>query len=344
MRLLPLALLVFSALAGCSQPQPAEGPRAFYFWRTHLALSATEREALASLQVTRLFVHVFDVVRAPDGTVQPVGMLTWADAHGVPADVEVVPTIFIREAVFRGASEGDPQALARKTWAAVSRIARGLDKQVQELQLDCDWSDGSREGYFAFLRALHDVAGPQVRLSATIRLHQVKYRERTGVPPVERGMLMAYNMGTFDGDPAHRSIFDAEATAPYLARLSEYPLPLDVALPIWSWVLQVRQGHVVNLLQDVDPAELSSQSFLRPGADGQFTVESSSFFHGTLLRETDTLKPETVRVELTREASRLIVPKLAPHQRRTTALFELSDHSLQRHPVLTLRNLFLFGA
>ena len=170
MRLLPLALLVFSALAGCSQPQPAEGPRAFYFWRTHLALSATEREALASLQVTRLFVHVFDVVRAPDGTVQPVGMLTWADAHGVPADVEVVPTIFIREAVFRGASEGDPQALARKTWAAVSRIARGLDKQVQELQLDCDWSDGSREGYFAFLRALHDVAGPQVRLSAPIRL------------------------------------------------------------------------------------------------------------------------------------------------------------------------------
>jgi hypothetical protein len=68
----------------------------------------------------------------------------------------------------------------------------------------------------------------------------VKYRERTGVPPVDRGMLMFYNMGRFSADPEARAIFDLESARRYLARISSYPLPLDLALPMWSWTVAPR--------------------------------------------------------------------------------------------------------
>ena len=45
-------------------------------------------------------------------------------------------------------------------------------------------------------------------MSATIRLHQVKYRADTGVPPVDRGMLMAYNLLPPDQAGERSSILD----------------------------------------------------------------------------------------------------------------------------------------
>jgi hypothetical protein len=73
-----------------------------------------------------------------------------------------------------------------------------------------------------------------------------QYRERTGVPPVDRGMLMFYNMGKLSAEPGARSIYDADAAERYLARVGEYPLPLDLALPIWSWTVQVRDGAIAR--------------------------------------------------------------------------------------------------
>lgn len=323
----------------CARPTPTPpNARAFYFWRSTFRLSATERAALERTQVTRLFVRFFDVALLSEGDAQPVGPLV-IEEPALPPGLEVIPTVFLREQVFRPASGVDPSLLASRVWTRVTATARELGQPVHELELDCDWAEGSRANYFAFLTALARVAGPGVRLGATIRLHQVKYRERTGVPPVERGMLMAYNMGQLDGDPTHQSIFDAERAKAYLGRLAEYPLPLDVGLPVWSWVVQVRDGAVVGLLQHADPTELGHQAFLRRDADGRFTATTSAFLQGTMVREGDQLKPEGLDAAATEHAAELIAAKLRPEP-RTVALFDLSDRNLDRLGVTTLEHLF----
>jgi hypothetical protein len=328
-----LAMLV----AGCSTEHASEpaapAARAFYYWRTTFALSAQEQDALAKLHVSRLYVRVFDigwddadqraVVKGPLAVTQPP-----------PATVDIVPVVFVTNETLRHAAA---EPLAAQVWAAVRDRTAQLHVEPHELQLDCDWTDTTRTAYFDFLRALG--AASHVTLTATIRLHQIKYRERTGVPPVARGTLMFYNMGKFSADPDARAIFDADAAAHYLGRVADYPLPLDVALPIWSWVVHVRDDRVVGLLQSADPSELAGVDFLSPSGDGRYRATRSTFFHGEFLREDDTLKVEVTGPAETLAAAELVAARL-PVLSRTVTLFDLSERNLARHDAASLDRVY----
>lgn len=324
-----LALLACGCACACRRPGPPPG-RAFYYWRTTFALSAPETVALAALGVDRLYIRMFDVTWS-DGRARPVGPLRVAGR--VPAGLAVVPVVFIRDEVLRH----DSPSLAADVWGEVVRRTTALGVAPRELQVDCDWTERTRAPYFALLRALRAISG--IPLSATIRLHQVKYRERTGVPPVERGALMFYNMGRFSPDPDARAIFDADAAERYLARLDDYPLPLDLALPIWSWTVQVRDGAVVGLLQHTDPARLDAIDFLRADPDGRYTATRTTFLDGHLLREGDQLKTEVTSPADTLAAAALVAPHLATGP-RTVTLFDLSERNLRRHDPGSLDRVF----
>lgn len=331
-------LLLIVALAACT-PSRAASPspgRAFYYWRTTFELSAAERRALADGHVTRLYVRAFDVAwDTAEARPTVVGALTVVDR--APPGIEIVPVVFVRDQVFRRSPRGRLRELARRTWDEVSRRAARLGVTPRELQLDCDWTDTTRDAFFAYLRELRAVSGRP--LSATIRLHQIKYRERTGVPPVERGMLMYYNMGSFSADPHDRAIFDAAAAARYLARLETYPLPLDVALPIWSWTVHVRDGQVIDLLQTADPDELPGLDFVVRAAGDRFVVTRTAFLHGALLRAGDVLKIERMAPDDTLAAAHQVAPHLAPGD-RAVALFDLSERNLTRYGHHDLERIF----
>ena len=345
MRGVALTLLACVTLGACAEPSPAPAPgpparRAFYYWRTTFQLSAAETRALADLHVARLYVRAFDVVWDDEAHVAAqVGPLVVPAGAAVPAGVEIVPVVFVRAGIFTHLDDAGTAAAARATWAGIQRRAAALGVTPREVQLDCDWTDSTRAGYFAFLRALRAEAGP-IALTATIRLHQVKYRERTGVPPVDRGTLMFYNMGTFSADPEARSIFDARSASRYLARIPSYPLPLDVALPIWSWTVQLRDGAVVGLLQSTDPDELPALPFVAPAGPDRFVVTRTTYLHGTLLREGDTLKIEVTGVAEAQAAADLVAPALVPDPSRTVILFDLSERNLTRHAVASLSQLY----
>jgi hypothetical protein len=334
-----LVLLTLLAV-GCSSPSHAqEGPpaeRAFYYWRTTFALSARERAALAEAHVAKLYVRVFDIGwNATEGRPELLGKL--AASEPAPAGLEVVPVVFIKQEVFAKLEAAGRQELARTTWAEVERRVKPLGGAPRELQLDCDWTDSTRDRFFAYIRDVR--AASHVKLSATIRLHQVKYRERTGVPPVDRGMLMFYNMGTFSSAVGTRAIFDANTAAKYLARIAEYPLALDLALPVWSWTVQVRDDAVVNLLQSTDPDELPKLDFLDSAGADRFVATRNAFLHGAMIREGDILKIERMTPADTRAAGAQVAPHLAAGT-RTISLFDLSERNLDRYGTDDLDQIF----
>ncbi|HVV86439.1 MAG TPA: hypothetical protein VHE35_25455 [Kofleriaceae bacterium] len=344
-RALALAGLVLGA---CGHGAHRHGPparRAFYYWRTTFSLSEPERSALADTGATRLFVRLFDVDWDAD-TAGPetLGPITVPGGPPPPAPpgVELVPVVYLRNELFTRLPADRTADTAGWVWHAIDDRDAALGLTPHELQLDCDWTDSTRDRYFAFLDALGAIARPRgVALSATIRLHQIKYRERTGVPPVERGMLMFYNMGRFSADPDARAIFDPASARAYLGRISSYPLPLDVALPIWSWVVHLRDEQVVGLMQSTDPDELAGLDFLRPLPDGRWQVTRNAFLHGTLLRQDDLLKVEETGPDETLDAARMVWPHLAARgQPRTVALFDLSERNLRRHAVSDLDHVF----
>ena len=68
----------------------------------------------------------------------------------------------------------------------------------KEIQLDCDWNSSTQKKYFNLIEEMKLYpTWENIVWSATIRLHQLKYPKQTGVPPVNKGVLMFYNMGNF---------------------------------------------------------------------------------------------------------------------------------------------------
>jgi hypothetical protein len=354
--LLTLACAFAASSAGCRDRPAGDADavagaspaRAFYFWRTRLDLSTAERDALTSLRIGRLFVRFFDVEwSAAEAAPRPLAIVDLAEPRAIPAGVAVVPVVFVRADVFGKLAAGELPALADRTWRLTRHLAEDGGFTLRELQVDCDWTATTRTAYFAFLDHLGKLARPAgVTLSATIRLHQVKYRERTGVPPVERGMLMFYNMGRLSADAETASIFDPTGASRYLARVREYPLPLDAALPLWSWTVHLRGGEVVGLLQSTDPAELESIPWLRRLAPGRFVAIPTAFLHGEVVREDDILKAERTGADETRAAAEMVAVALGPtapraaSPTRTVALFDLSERNLARHGQTSLERLF----
>lgn len=336
-------MLVVVSAAACSKPAAPRPPvqRAFYWWRTVLNPSPRERDILRQLSVRRLYVRYFDVDLAgePESPV-PVAPVDGA-AEGLPDGIDVVPVVFIRERVFRAPAP----RLAAHVWAKIRAISQQLGVTVHEVQLDCDWTPGSRDAYFEFLRSLRELARSSgVELAATIRLHQVKFRERTGVPPVGRGMLMFYNMGRIGPDEGQHAIFDAAAAARYVERIADYPLPLDVALPIWSWVVQVRAGRIRALLQTVDPAQIEANAdpqaaFVRIGND-RWRATRDTHLGNTFIQADDELQADTVGPSTTLAAARLVSAHLGPASVRTVSLFALSEGNLDRYGNQDLEQLF----
>lgn len=339
-------VLVAGLVAACRGKASPPGPpadRAFYYWRTTFDLTAAEREALRRLTVTRLYLRVFDVGwQAERNGPATLGVVARGDDAELPAGVEVVPVVYLENDVFTHLTAEREGELARFVWHEVRQRLAAFAVTPRELQLDCDWTDSTRDRYFGFLTALDGVVrGDQVALSATLRLHQIKYRERTGVPPVRRGMLMFYNMGRFSPDPDERAIFDARAARPYLGRLRDYPLPLDASLPIWSWVVWARDEQIEGLLQSTDPDELAGLDFVRRLDDTRFQVTRNAFLHGSLLRAGDLLKIEVTGPTETRLAARMLAPRLpATTTPRTIALFALSERNLARHGLDELDSVF----
>ncbi|MBS2025348.1 MAG: hypothetical protein JST92_23350 [Deltaproteobacteria bacterium] len=338
-------LALLGGLGGSScKPQGPPSQRAFYVWRTTLSLSERERASLHALHAGRLYLRVFDVDHDPASMLGPqtIAKVALAEGLALPPGADLVPVVFLRERLFRAMTAARAQTLAAEVLKQTREAIAPLHAQPHELQLDCDWTDMTREAYFAFLNALTPLAREAgMTLSATIRLHQIKFRERTGVPPVARGMLMFYGMGRAGPSDTDRGIFDAGLAAQYLSRLPEYPLPLDVALPIWSWVVQVRDDRPLALLQALDPAQLASMPKLEARGDHRYLVREDTFVDGVFLRAGDALKVESPSSAEVLEAARLLAPHLPPRKSgRAVALFDLSERNLARHDDDSLGKLF----
>ena len=68
---------------------------------------------------------------------------------------------------------------------------RYFGKTAKVIQVDCDWTKGTAAIYFDLLNSLK----AHYELDVTIRLHQIKYANDTGIPPVDHGTLMLYDTG-----------------------------------------------------------------------------------------------------------------------------------------------------
>jgi hypothetical protein len=320
-------LLLICFLYSCQSKE--HNPVSFYYWKQSFELSKEQQKLLKETKTTRLYVKFFDVILDENNQPKPISKIQFKE----PTKMEVIPCVFIQNDVFRYVK--DVHSLAEKMSRLIDEIADHQSLKINEIQIDCDWTKGTRDHYFAFLEELKSQQG-ETKLACTIRLHQIKYQESSGIPPVEKGLLMCYNMDDIDEISTPNSIVSTKVLKQYVQEDTEYPISLDLALPIYQWGLIFRLGKLSVISNDLSFHDFPIKTLNRVGG------HTYKVGKDVVANETNFCKGDLIRFE---SSSPETLVQLAEYFRKTNLTFNqlifyhISQEHLNKYNASTLSSI-----
>ena len=333
-------ILCSISIVSCNQPgQSVES--SFYYWKQSLELSDTALSYMNHLEVQKIYIKYFDVAwNDIANEPKPVAMINLKKTS-LPKEMAVVPTVFITNQTLSKSNDAQVKTLAANISKHIQRIneQNGI-KHFSEIQLDCDWTLSTKDKFFKLLDVIRTQL-PNIELSATIRLHQVKFFKKTGIPPVDRGMLMFYNMGDLANSETENSILDLKTAEQYLVNFDKYELPLDIALPLFRWGVLKRRGRVIKLMNNLDFKDLTSEKY-KSISPTEFEILENHYLNTLYLYKGDIIRIESVSIAELHQTAKLLNKQIA-NKDRTITFYHLDDKVLQHYPkedLLEIVNLF----
>ena len=326
-------------LLGCSQRERIVIP-AFYHWQTEFQLSNAEQKCLEQLNIQKIYVKFFDVDW--DAARQDAVPLAALVADQTPKEkVKIIPVVFITNRTFSNLSENKIAILSQQVYKKITTLWRTVsDQPIHEIQFDCDWTQTTKKKYFSFLIHFRKQnENKDYLISSTIRLHQVKYADQTGIPPVDRGMLMFYNMADLEEMTTENSILDMPLAKQYISSKTKYLLPLDIALPVFRWGVLFRKGKMIKLINNMSISEVQDTSRFRPLSANQYEVTKSTYLKGYYLYAADVVRLETVPAEKLAAAAELL-HNVFYNNDLTVSLYHLDSTTIKHYTYGELQRIF----
>lgn len=307
--------VVSMLILACQGSAPVERITAVYHWKSHFRLDSATLSILHSRSCRTLYVKCLDIGKNPvNGALEPLSRTVFE--LPIAAALDIIPCVFLKNDVFEGITPAQSESLAERI---VTYLFQSKDPGIkewlagtQEIQLDCDWTQRTKLAYFRFLEQVKAQLPEGIKCTATIRLHQYKFPEKNGLPPVDRGMLMLYNTGDVEDMGGGNSIFSQKDVEKYLNPRKQYPLALDVALPLFQWGLVYRDGELWKIIDDFPEAELKDTTRFSliaedPAAGiSRWAVRSNTFVEGYFLRPEDQLRIEYVSREMLQQLEGIV--------------------------------------
>lgn len=316
-------------LEGCTADKQVS--RSFYFWKQEFTLDAQEAGMLKALGNHRIYLHVFDVDwDKPSKSIVLRSRVNIGQGQ-LPDNIEIVPVIAISPLLTTQLNKSQIESCAALIIDSLNVLLNTAGLTCSEIQVDCDWTDAGRESYFSMLTYLKASLNPiNQQLSCTIRLHQVKYPDQTGVPPVDRAMLMYYNMVRPDEPGTRNSIYDPDIAARYVTYAKDYHLPLDIALPVFTWGVHQRSSSIISFINNLTLEETRASGLFYEKAKGLFVPQEDCYFKGSYFKVTDRLRVEEISPQRCLRAARQVQPFLNSSDFHV-ALFHLDSANTVRY-------------
>lgn len=299
-----LALLFLLILFSCGKKEPH--PYTFYYWKTNLALKPTENEALKKATTPYIYTRFFDVDKVGK-KFQPVATVT--KNKSFQTDKEIVPVVFIMNRAFLNIKPEEITFLAESVSNLIEKKTSEFHfKPSNEIQIDCDWTAGTKDDYFKFLNELKKISKKEI--TSTLRLHQVKDKDKMGIPPVSKVYLMCYSTSSPLENSDKNSILDVTLLKNYLAKLEDYPIKnIDVALPIYSWGIVTNHLGKRKLINALSVKDLDNPDFKKI-SNNEAEVLKDGFYFGNYLNKGFKIKIEEISDETLDDVTDFIDKKL----------------------------------
>ncbi|SFN49759.1 hypothetical protein SAMN05421594_2998 [Chryseobacterium oleae] len=303
MKALKLLLILLLAVS-CSGKK--NHPYTFYYWKTQLKLDQEEKKALDKASVPYVYTRFFDIDKI-GGQFQPVAVIT--KDKSFQTDKQIVPTVFITNQSMYRISAEEIRFLAKNINDLVQKKSKEYGLKINnEIQIDCDWTAGTRNDYFKFLKELKKVSGKEI--TCTLRLHQVKDKNQTGVPPVEKVYLMCYSTSSPLENSNKNSILDVTILKSYLSKLEDYPIKkTEVALPIYSWGIVTNHLEKHKLINALSRKDLENPEFKKI-SDHEVEIMKDGFYFGSFLSKGFRIKVEEISDEQLEDVVRFLEKKI----------------------------------
>ncbi|WP_338077266.1 hypothetical protein [Chryseobacterium taklimakanense] len=281
-------------------------PYTFYYWKTKLALNAIENRALEKASTPYIYVRFFDVDKV-GAKFQPVAVITKDNTF--KTSKQTVPVIFITNRTFLNIKPDEITFLAKSISDLIEKKKSDYQlKTSNEIQIDCDWTAGTRDDYFRFLNELKKTSGKEI--TSTLRLHQVRDRKVMGVPPVSKVYLMCYSTSSPLENSDKNSILDVPLLKNYLSKLENYPINnIAVALPIYSWGIVTNHAGKHKLINALSKKDLERREFKKI-TENEIEIQNDGFYFGNFLNKGFRIKVEEISEDQLKEVIKFLDKKI----------------------------------
>ncbi|MFZ4057279.1 MAG: hypothetical protein ACOYKE_04040 [Ferruginibacter sp.] len=311
---------------------------AFYYWKSAYNTTNFEHQSLQQLNVKTILIKYFDV-DWDAASLQPIPVAKINFKQTPDSSIQVIPVVFITNGCIQNIAANQSSILANKIVQLIDAI-NALQPQLKlanEIQIDCDWTASTRERYFSLLQQIkQQINGKQ--LSVTIRLHQIKFIQNTGIPPADKGLLMCYNMGNLKNPATENSIIETDELKKYTGNLSAYPLPLDVAFPLFEWKVLFRQNTYKGLMEDLNDAALNDTRYFKK-IGNRYEVLQDTVLAGYALQKNDKIRDEKSGIETILSSAQHLQSKLKNTPLRV-CLYHLDSLTLSKYTSHELETIF----
>lgn len=297
-------------------------PYTFYYWKTNLSLKETEKKALAQASTPLLYTRFFDIDKIQN-KFEPIGVITKDESFSTKK--KIVPTVFITNRTFISINEDEISFLAQQTYKLIQKKISDFKLVTHnEIQIDCDWTAGTREDYFKFLNELKKISGKDI--TCTLRLHQVKDKKLAGIPPVSKVYLMCYSTSSPLENSTKNSILDFTTLKNYLAQLEDYPIKtIEVALPIYSWGIVTNHLGKHKLINGLAKKDLQNPNF-KPTSENEVEILKDGFYFGNFLNKGFKIKIEEISNEQLSEVVQFLDKKIKSYN---IVYYQLDDQFVE---------------
>ncbi len=358
-RRLPFLLLIcwFSVIA-CKRSSHLHD-HGFYYWKTTMPDHKQAIGALKASGATKFYIHYFDVDwSATHNMPVPRGEVNQTWGHSAFLDYQYVPVVFITNRTLEQMTPDWCDTLAIKVSARMLKMSGQLEDDYvsgvfysdpanytgsdahkdsvqqrikasraglnKELQIDCDWTAGTKDKYFRFLKKFKEL-NPDKILSVTVRMYPYKYKDKLGVPPADRAMLMCYNLGKVQKRETRNSILDVDVLKQYLG--VSYPVPVDIALPVFSWYAWFRGDKFQGIVHMQEGPGDDTVNFKLTG--NLLHVQQDVVVGDNYIREGDILRLEQPSEREIIKAAELVTDKVNDYG--AVVFFDLNEQSVNTY-------------
>lgn len=311
-----------------SSCQKKQKENSFYFWKTTYKIDSTEQTYLNQLNVKKLYVRFFDV-DIEYGNPKPISKILIKEKNNKQ---QIIPVVFITNETFKSLDKKKIELLANNCIKQIEYLHKNIsDKKLQEIQFDCDWTASTSSSYFYFLEEIKRQF-PDYQYSCTIRLHQIKDKNKTGIPPVNKGVLMYYATTSPLEFNDNNSILDNKLAENYCKNIELYPIQLDVALPIYSWAILENQVGEKRLLNGIRNEILQDTSIYKPLKPNFYLVKKDHYLQGNYIYQDYTIKVEEISTMQLQQSSEYLKNKIK-NKELNTIFFQLDSSNLVHYSI-----------